>query len=155
VIREEIEPDTGRESDDALEVLKRVATADLATLRTNRAWLAIELLTIGYIPRINRLASLARDGYCANDRDTWAVYHHWLQRYGRELRPPATPELVGALLQALVEGAGIRQLVDPLTLGAMDSTEAGSADHGYALGVAALLAVFTCPSDGSDHLQRR
>lgn len=127
------------------------ATADLQSLANNAEWAAMEILAIVYTPGDDRLSATARGGYRATDAETWdRVYGRIIEDCGRRPREPFSNEAIGAVLQALVEGAGIRQLFDPETLGAPYVLSPDDPSCVYAYAVAALLAVLTEPADGSD-----
>ena len=139
---------TAATSGDFADDLLRVAALDLALLADNNTWQAIEVVTIVYAAKRPELAEAARSGYRQVDITTWAdVYGIIADRAGREPRTPFDGGSIGAVLQAFVEGAGIRQLFDPEVFG----NPLGSGEHGtFALGVATLLSVMTRPKDGSD-----
>jgi hypothetical protein len=80
-------------------------------------------------------------GYEAVDEGTGQVYASVLTQRGRELRPPLDWDRIGAILQGLVEGLGLRYKIDPLVV----SSSSDSAPDLYATAVAAVLAVLTRP----------
>jgi AcrR family transcriptional regulator len=135
-----------------VEAIGRVATTDLLTLANNPVWDAMEVLTILYARADPKLTATVQAGYRGLDKLTWEeVYGRIVADRARLPRKPFTGEAIGAVLQALVEGAGIRQVFDEAALtypAGLDGTEARFG--GYALAVLALLAVLTAPADGSD-----
>lgn len=134
-----------------LQAISRTARVDLETLENNLAWRSMEVLSLMYTHGNERLSALARSGYESNDRVTWnEIYGVLMSRMGRQPRPPFDGPAIGKLLQALVEGSGIREIFDPFTF--LDSRRLGAnAEHGaYPLAVASILAVLTMPTHGSD-----
>jgi len=129
-----------------LDALCAVANTDIATLQGNDVWRAMEVLAVGYMPLRPELHGVACDGYDALDQETYDLYRIVLDRHDRTPRPPFTTESIGKVLQALTEGAGIREIFDhdcfvkPLF---------PSAKHGvYAHAVTAILALLTTgPND--------
>jgi AcrR family transcriptional regulator len=132
------------------EALANTATVDLGTLSNNSAWRAMEILVVGHSVNDPELLSAAREAYKEVDASTWQLYGEIIERSGRRPRPPFTEESIGAVLQALVEGSGIRQLLDD-QMTAPDQLGRQNGGFGaYALTVAALLSIFTCPNNDSD-----
>lgn len=135
------------------EAICEVATTDVETLENNAVWEAMELLLIGYTRFDPALVDRAQRGYRATDTSAFELYDIVLSRLARTPRAPFTRETIGLVLQALVEGAGIRQLVDPEVFKSPLSTRGaqGSPDYGaYATAVAALLAVLTVPIEDKE-----
>jgi AcrR family transcriptional regulator len=127
------------------DALMHVATADLAGLVENQVWQA-EALMLGYLRTRKDLHVVAVEGYKAVDAMTYGWYEPLLAAAGRRPRHPLTDDVVGSVLQALAEGAGLREVLDEghfLAVG--DASESGPL-YGYA--IAALLAVLT--ADGED-----
>lgn len=132
-----------------IDAIGRTAETDIGTLIDNPAWKAMEILATCVAPRPEsaKVGEKAREKYRDLDDGTWdEVYGILMKRLNREPRPPFTSTMVGALLQALVEGCGIRHLFDAGTFLDVDRLQ-GQSDFGaYAYGVAALLSVLTTPS---------
>ena len=155
LFREEFEEiqKTVRETEGAelIEAVARTATTDLETLSDNPAWNAMEVLAVCVAPRSEDVAATARKCYRELDAATWEdIYGQLMKREGRVPRKPFSPQAIGAVLQALVEGAGIRHLFDPEFF-LEPNRLIGSERYGsYAVVVAVLLAILTCPDDGSD-----
>ena len=125
-----------------LDDLARIADSDLATLKDNEVWIAMEVLAVAHLWSHPEHHLVARDGYQAVDQVTYDMYRPLLDRLGRTPRSPLTEADVGKLLQALVEGAGIRQIFEP---DAFTAPIDGSSHSAYAYGVAAVLAICTEP----------
>lgn len=126
------------------EAILRVADADLDSLLQNEFWDVSQLLfvTWGRGP----LQEAGARGYVEIDDVTADVYGGLLERYGREPRPPLTRHEVAALLQALVEGIGMRSKV-----GLKERVNTGDEEVSlFAVGAAALLATITQPVGGGD-----
>lgn len=131
---------------DPLTAIMTVANADVESLIGNQVWRAMELVAIGYIPLRQDLHEAARQGYAATDSGTYGIYSSLLERAGRSPRKPFDEPLVGKILQALVEGAGIRQIFDPEAFVGGTGERPGRGPYAYA--VAALLSVLTAgPKD--------
>lgn len=126
-----------------VEALMSVAHADLSTLTDNEVWAAMEMLIVGYVRGKPELHEVARSGYTEVDTLTYGWYAPVLERAGRKPREPFTLPMVGSILQALAEGAGIRHMFQPdLFSRALSS----ASDNGaYAYTVSALLSVLTAP----------
>lgn len=108
----------------------------------------MEVLATCVAPRSDSVAATARVCYRELDEATWNdIYGQLVTEAGREPRPPFTKTAIGAVLQAFVEGAGIRHLFDAGAY--LDPYRLGHGRHGsYPLAVVALLAVLTRPVDG-------
>ncbi len=134
-----------------LDAIAHVAHTDLETLADNPAWNAMEVLATCIAPRSTKVAEIARTCYRDLDGATWTdIYGAVIERSGRVPRPPFTVETIGALLQALVEGCGIRHLFDAGTY--LDPSRVGPRARygGYAYAAAALLAVLTVDENDPD-----
>lgn len=130
----------------ALTALGKVATADIGTLLGHDVWRAMEALIVTYVSDRPDLHKVAEGGYQQVDQVTWDWYAVVLKRAGRHARRPMTPQGVGKILQALVEGAGIRQIFDPAAF--TRPIGPNSTDGSYAVAVQALLSVLTAgPGD--------
>jgi AcrR family transcriptional regulator len=125
---------------DALAAITRLAEEDLRLLTANPLWDAMELVALTW-GRANFRAQLV-SGYAAIDRTTGAIYGAALAKRGREPRPPLGWDDIGAILQALAEGLGLRHKIDP----AAAPASAESTFDLYALAVSAVLAVLTQPA---------
>jgi AcrR family transcriptional regulator len=115
--------------------IRSVAQLDLESLLKSDSWQAVELLNVTWAR--DRLRDAAIRGYREVDDSTAETYEIALSRSRREPRPPLTMRQVGAVLQAFVEGFGLRCKVDPEGIGGE------MADHLYAVGVAALSSALT------------
>jgi hypothetical protein len=82
-----------------------------------------------------------KQGYATIDRVTGEIYGSALAKRSREPRPPLDWDGIGAILQALIEGFGLRYKIDP----AVPLSSAEPAFDLYALAVSAVLAVPTRP----------
>jgi AcrR family transcriptional regulator len=122
------------------ESILALAERDIEMLLSNRHWDAIELLNTTWA-RTTSLREPAASGYRAMDQLTGETYDMILQRLGREPRPPLTVVDLGGMLQALVEGFGLRAKVDPDGM----SLQHDTAQQRYAVAVAAVLAILTRP----------
>ena len=86
-------------------------------------------------------------GYKLLDHATGHVYETILAKRGREPRPSLDRDPIGAMLQGLVKGLGLRYKIDPSAVPQSSELDPGL----YASAVAALLAVVTRPvGDGAD-----
>ena len=121
----------------ALSAITTVAEADLRLLLENESWDTIELLTLAWGRDPDRLQAAAATGYRAADHLTAEAYDVVLARFGRKPRDPCTSQEIAAVLQAFIEGFGLRCKVDPEGVGG------DSSGRLYAVGVAALLAALT------------
>lgn len=136
----------------SLDAVALTAQSDLGTLSDNPAWNAMEVLVTCVAPKSPEVAATARRCYRELDVATWKdIYGVVMKRFNREPRRPFTATTIGALLQALVEGAGIRHLFDEGTFLDRDRLDGSRTYGGYPLAVAALLAVLTKPAGTSDN----
>lgn len=130
-----------------LEALLHVATADIESLSLTDIWAAMEAFIVGFLRTRVDLHDVAADGYDEVDELTYSWYVRVLESAGRRPRRPLSAEAVGQLLQALVEGAGIRETVQ---VGLFQRPVGPSGPAGlYAYGIAALLAAITA-QDGDE-----
>jgi AcrR family transcriptional regulator len=132
------------------DAISQIATADVTSLTDNRVFYAMTTLAVVYVRGDEQLEDVASQGYRDIDGSTWRdLYEVALARAGRVPREPMTGEAIGAILQALVEGSGIRHLFDPGALS--DPDPMTGRKHGlYALAVMAILAVMTRPAHSAD-----
>jgi AcrR family transcriptional regulator len=117
--------------------LTRVADRDIALLIGNTQWDANELVNVTW--GRTRFRQQVAEGYKNVDRWTGKVYGDLLAAQGREPCPPLDWDRIGIVLQALVEGLGLRHRVDPAAVPGPSESAPGL----YATAVAALLAVLT------------
>jgi AcrR family transcriptional regulator len=123
--------------------IQAVADADLSWLDIPE-WPSVEMLTL-FASRNEQLREHATKGFRDIDESTWTNYYAPVaQLCGRTPRLPLTGSQIGLLLQALVEGAGIRRLVEPT---AFCSPDEESKSELLAYGVAAILALCTSTED--------
>jgi AcrR family transcriptional regulator len=148
---QQIQEVIGRTRDEPLfDALAQIATADLESITDSPVFAAMTILAVVHVRGNDQLTVMARRGYNALDDSTWAdIYGGAILRAGRVPREPMTGRAIGVLLQALVEGSGVRHLFDSGMLSEGDR-EVRSRYGLYALAVAALLAVMTRPRDGQD-----
>jgi AcrR family transcriptional regulator len=125
---------------DALAAITRLAERDLQLLTANPLWDAMELVSLTW-GRTNFRDQLV-GGYATIDHRTGEIYGAALAKRGREPRPPLDWDAIGAVLQALAEGLGLRHKIDP----AAAPPSAESAVELYAVAAAAVLAVLTRPA---------
>lgn len=134
--------------DGGLTAIARVADRDLDLLISNPLWDAMELVSLTW-GRSSFQEQLAR-GYETIDRRTGQIYGTVMERLGREPRPPLSWDDLGTILQALVEGFGLRHKIDPASVPVSSESTVGL----YATATAAVLAVLTrptgCTSDVAD-----
>jgi hypothetical protein len=132
------------------DAIARIATADVEMLTDNPVFSAMTTLAVVYVRGNQKLSEMASRGYRELDDSTWSeIYNIALARAGRVPREPMTGNAIGAILQALVEGSGIRHLFDPGVLSQPDRMI--RSHYGlYAMAVASILAVMTRPADGQD-----
>jgi AcrR family transcriptional regulator len=139
--------DVAREARDLgspLAAITKVAREDLRLLLESDSWDAVERLTLAWGRDPGRLQQAAVKGYRAADDATAEAYGVLTEKYGLRPRDPLTEKDVAVLLQALIEGFGLRSKVDPDGVGGPDPGRL------YAVGVAALLAMLTCgPEDAA------
>ena len=121
------------------EAIMRLATADLSILLENDHWDAVELLNVTWAR--TRLREPAARGFRSIDELTADTYLIVLDEMGREPRPPLEAHHIGVVLQALVEGFGLRAKIDAAGI---ESPNASSPSL-YPLAVASVLAMLTRP----------
>jgi len=125
---------------DTLAAIQRLADNDFRLLTANPLWDAMELVSLTW-GRTHYQDQLRR-GYQTIDRTTGQIYGTALAAPGREPRPPLSWDTIGAMLQGLAEGLGLRHKIDP----AAATPSSQSAASLYATAATALLAVLTCPA---------
>jgi AcrR family transcriptional regulator len=130
----------GQDAGDALTAITRLAEEDIRLLTANPLWDAMELVALTW-GRANFREQLV-SGYATIDRTTGEIYGAVLAKRGREPRPPLDWDGIGAILQALAEGLGLRHKIDP----AAAPASAESTFDLYALAASAVLAVLTRPA---------
>ena len=123
----------------AATAIAHLAKRDLELLVGNPLWDAMELVALTW--GRTHFREDIKQGYATIDRVTGQIYGSALAKRGREPRPPLDWEGIGAILQALVEGFGLRYKIDPTV--PLSSPE--PAFDLYATAVAAVLAVLTRP----------
>jgi AcrR family transcriptional regulator len=129
-----------------VEGLLGLGDVDFELLLKNPLWDAMPIVSATW--GRSKLQSEAALGYSAIDTTTMEVYGDFLAAHGRAVRAPLTPQLIGSLLQALIEGLGLRAKIDPEST----SWPTAEADSLYAIGAACLLAVLTRADDDDDDL---
>ena len=122
-----------------LTAITRAADRDFQLLLDSTLQDAMELLSVTW--GRTRFQPLMARGARELDRKTGEVYALILARRGREPCPPLDWERIGVILQALVEGLGLRYKIDPTAVPKSSESQLGL----YATTVAALLAVLTRP----------
>jgi AcrR family transcriptional regulator len=127
-----------------LDAIASLANKDFELLLGNALWDAMELFNVTWARTTYRDA--AARGYREADNATAAAYGTLLDRLGREPRPPFEISTIAILLQALIEGLGLRHRVDPTAV----EEGSGPAPGIYAIAAASLLAVLTRPTAASD-----
>jgi len=128
---------------DPLAATAELADADLKLLIDNEYWDAIELFQITWGRREFQRESA--EGYRLVDSQTAGTYGRLLERLGRAPRAPLSLEQIGTILQALVEGFGLRHRIDPESIAG--SLETGPDFNLYAIAAASLLAALTTAGD--------
>jgi AcrR family transcriptional regulator len=135
----------------ALTAITRVADRDFQLLLDNTTQDAMELLNVTW-GRTHFQPEMAR-AYERIDHSTGQAYGMIFAKRGREPRPPLDWDRIGAMLQGMIEGLGLRHKIDPEAVPQSSESEFGL----YATAVAALLAVLTRPigddTDLSEALQ--
>lgn len=121
----------------ALAAVARVADCDFQLLLDSPIQNAMELLSVTW-GRTRFRPQMAR-GYKQIDHQTGQAYAAIFAKRGREPRPPLDWDAIGAILQGLIEGLGLRYKVDPAAVPRSSDGELGM----YATAVAALLSVLT------------
>lgn len=126
-----------------------IATADVQSLTDNIVFSSMTTLAVVYVRGDEALTAMARKGYRELDVSTWAdIYQSAIERAGRVPREPLDGRSIGMVLQALVEGSGIRHFFDPGVLSERD--RAVRSRYGlYALAVASILGVMTRRRDAA------
>jgi len=119
-----------------LEAIARVAYQDLQLLVDDPLWDATELMNVTW-GRTRLQEPMARE-YERHDRLGGQIYGSILAHRGREPRPPLDWDGIGAIIQALAEGFGLRYKTEPQSSDSVMGL--------YATAVAAVLAVLTGPS---------
>ena len=133
-----------QQKEEPWDAIRTVAEADLSWLEIPE-WPSVELLTL-FASKNERLRHISTKGFRDIDEETWTNYYEPIaRRFGRVPRPPLSGTHIGALLQALLEGAGIRRLVDPT---AFSSPDGSSSFDLFSFGIAAILTL--CTTDGTD-----
>lgn len=122
---------------DLVQGLLKLGDLDFDLLLKNPLWDAMP--TVSATWGRTRLRREAADGYAAIDSTTIDIYMEILAAHGREIRAPLTPKIVGALLQALIEGLGLRSKIDPEST----SWTTDEAKSLYAIGAACILAIMS------------
>jgi len=122
---------------DAVAAVAHLAKRDLELLVGNPLWDAMELVALTW--GRTRFRDEIKQGYATIDHITGQIYGSALAKRSREPRPPLDWDGIGAVLQALVEGFGLRYKIDPTV--PLSSPE--PAFDLYAMAVAAVLAVLT------------
>ena len=122
---------------DALSMITGLAGRDLELLVRNPFWDARELVSLTW-GRTHFRDELMR-GHETIDSITGQLYGSALAKHGREPRDPLDWDDIGAILQGLVEGFGLRSKIED----AGDSAASESLASLYATAVAAIMAVLT------------
>lgn len=125
---------------DAAAAVAYLAKCDLETVVRNPMWDAMELVNLTW--GRTRFPDELKRAYTAIDRAGGQVYGSLLAEHRREPRPPLDWDGIGAVLQALVDGFGLRYKIDP----AVPLSSPEPAFDLYAMAVAAVLAVLTRPA---------
>jgi AcrR family transcriptional regulator len=123
----------------AATAITHLAKRDLELVVGNPLWDAMELVNLTWGRTHSR--EDIKQGYATIDRVTGQIYGSALAKRSREPRPPLDWDGIGAILQALVEGFGLRYKIDP----AVPLSSPEPAFDLYAMAVAAVLAVLTRP----------
>jgi len=125
---------------DAAAAVARLAKRDLETVVGNTLWDAMELVNLTW--GRTRFPDELKRAYATIDRATGQIYGSVLASHRREPRPPLDWDGIGAVIQALVDGFGLRYKIDP----AVPLSSPDPAFDLYAVAVAAVLAVLTRPA---------
>ena len=125
---------------DAAAAVARIAKRDLETVVGNPLWDAMELVNLTW--GRTRFPDELKRAYATIDRATGQIYGSVLANHRREPRPPLDWDGIGAIIQALVDGFGLRYKIDP----AVPLSSPEPAFDLYAIAVAAVLAVLTRPA---------
>jgi AcrR family transcriptional regulator len=122
-----------------LDTVVSAADRNLELLMDSKLWDAMQLLSLTW-GRTRFRDQMAR-GYDRFDYATGQAYGSLLASRGREPRPPLDWNQIGAVLQSLIEGFGMRRKIDPSAVTQSSETALGP----YPAAAAALLAVLTRP----------
>jgi AcrR family transcriptional regulator len=125
---------------DAAAAVARLAKRDLETVVGNPLWDAMELVNLTW--GRTRFPDELKRAYATIDRATGQIYGSAFAERRREPRPPLDWDGIGAVIQALVDGFGLRYKIDP----AVPLSSPEPAFDLYAIAVAAVLAVLTRPA---------
>ena len=125
---------------DAAAAVAHLAKRDLETVVGNTLWDAMELVNLTW--GRTRFPDELKRAYATIDRATGQIYGSVLASHRREPRPPLDWDGIGAVIQALVDGFGLRYKIDP----AVPLSSPDPAFDLYAVAVAAVLAVLTRPA---------
>ena len=120
--------------------MAHLAKRDLETMVGNPLWDAMELVNLTW--GRTRFRDELKRAYATIDCVTGQIYGSALAKRGREPRAPLDWDGIGAVLQALVDGFGLRYKIDP----AVPLSSSEPAFDLYAMAVAAVLAVLTRPA---------
>ena len=126
---------------DAAAAVGHLAKRDLETVVGNPLWDAMELVNLTW--GRTRFPEELKQAYATIDRTAGQIYGSVLAKHGREPRPPLDWDGIGAVLQAMADGFGLRYKIDP----AVPLSSPEPAFDLYAIAVAAVLAVLTRPAD--------
>lgn len=126
------------------DTIVRAADRNLELLMDSQLWDAMQLLSLTW-GRTRFRNQMAR-GYERFDYATGQAYGSLLASRGREPRPPLDWNQIGAVLQGLIEGLGMRRKIDSTAVPQSSDTALGL----YAAAAAALLAVLTRPIGDED-----
>jgi AcrR family transcriptional regulator len=124
-----------------LTAITRVADRDIELLVGDPLYDAVQLLAVTW--GRTQLRKQFADAYRAFDHGLGQAYGSILSKRGREPRPPLDWDLIGAMLQAVIEGFTLRSKVDPTAVPQSSGSDLGP----YATAVAAVLAVVTRPAN--------
>jgi AcrR family transcriptional regulator len=124
---------------DAVEAIESLAERDLAALMINPLWDAMELIALTW-GRTHFRDQLFQ-GYETVDHMTGQIYGSVLAKRGREPRPPLDWDEIGAILQGLAEGFGLRHKIEYADIPKRPDSASGL----YVTAVATVLAVLTRP----------
>lgn len=122
----------------ALAAISELAENDLRLLVANPLWDAMELVALTW--GRTHFREQLRQGYQTIDRTTGHIYGTALTKHGREPRLPLDWDSIGAILQGLAEGLGLRHKADATAPSPRPAAAL------YATAAAAILAVLTRPS---------
>lgn len=128
------------EETSTLEVLVKAADRNLELLMNSRLWDAMQLLNLTW--GRDHFRDQMACGYRKFDHATGQAYGSLLAPRGRQPRPPLDWNQIGAILQGLIDGLGMRRKVDPAAVPLSSEAAIGL----YAVAASALLAVLTRPT---------